>query len=300
MMVSLSARGVNASRSRDRDRNRQLVLGHLQAGGALGRAELARRSGPSTQAVSSSIADLEAEGLLRQGGMRSGRRGLPAVQYAVCARGAYALGIEVRPAILLAVLLDLEGTLVWQRRVPLPDATPDGIAAALPAPMAQALADVLGARGRLLGAGVALPGLFGRTGVTGAGSELPGWDIVDLLPVLQAALDLPVTAANAANAAAMAERVACAPEGLTHLACRYFGTGLGLGVVQDGRLMTGAFGNAGEIGHIGVATPEGAVRLEDCLARLSVETHLGDARLSAPEMEILERLHEDRNPHPMA
>ena len=62
-----------------RQHNRQVILGHIRQAGQLGRAQLARRSGLSTQAVSNIIAGLEAEGLLSAQGTRSQGRGLPAV-----------------------------------------------------------------------------------------------------------------------------------------------------------------------------------------------------------------------------
>lgn len=286
--------GANAARSRDH--NRQLVLGQLHSGGALGRAEIARRSGLSTQAVSNIIAELETEGLLRPAGTRAARRGLPVAQYAVEPRGAYALGIEIRPAVLLAALLDLGGARVWQERVAIPRADPASVEAAMPGLLHRAAQAVPGARARLLGAGIVMPGPFGRTGVSGGASELPGWEEVDAAARLGAALALPVTVANDANAAAMAERMRGAAEGLTHLACLYFGTGLGLGVVQDGRLMAGAFGNAGEIGHVPVATRAGPAPLESCLSRLSVEAHMARAGVEVHDMAALERLHAARHP----
>lgn len=290
--------GANAARSRDH--NRQLVLGQVQTGGAMGRAEIARRSGLTTQAVSNIIAELEADGLLRPAGTRAARRGLPVAQYAVEPRGAYALGVEVRPAVLLAALLDLGGTRVWQERIALPRADPATVEAALPGLLERARCAVPGARARLLGAGIVMPGPFGRTGVSGRASELPGWEGVDAAARLGAVLALPVIVANDANAAAMAERMRGASEGLTHLACLYFGTGLGLGVVQDGRLMVGAFGNAGEIGHVPVSTPSGPAPLESCLSRLSVEAHMARAGVEAHDMAALEALHAARHPALMA
>lgn len=287
-------RGVTPARSRDH--NRQLVLGHLHAGGALGRAELARRSGLSTQAVSNIIAELEQDGLLQDQGVQQGRRGLPARQYAVNATGAYALGLEVRPGAIFAALLDLTGQPVWEIRRPLDSATPAAVAAALPILKAKALTAVPHARHRLLGAGAALPGPFGRTGISGEGSELPGWEDVDPAGVLSDALDLPVTIENDANAAAISERIALAPEGVTTFASLYFGTGIGLAIVQDGRLVHGAFGNAGEIGHIPVATPAGQSTLEECLSRMSVERHMALHGRETRDMPTLEKYFKARDP----
>ncbi|WP_308916582.1 ROK family transcriptional regulator [Jannaschia sp. LMIT008] len=283
-------RGANAARSRDH--NRQLVLGQLHAGGALGRAEIARRSGLTTQAVSNIIADLEAEGLLRPAGAARGRRGLPAIQYAVNPAGAYALGVEIRPAALLATLLDLGGGPVWQGRVAVEAADPDAVAAPLRALRDAALSAVPPGGGRVLGAGVAMPGPFGRTALSGQATDLPGWQDADPAARLADMLDLDVVVENDANAAAMAERIALAPEGIDTFACLYFGTGLGLGIVQDGRLVLGAHGNAGEVGQIPIpGAAGGAVPLEHALSRASVERHLRLSGRDAREMDAVAALH---------
>ncbi|MCK0168346.1 ROK family transcriptional regulator [Jannaschia sp. S6380] len=299
MRPTVILRGVNAARSRDH--NRQLVLGHLRAGGPLGRAELARRSGLSTQAVSNIIAGMEEDGLLRPEGARSGRRGLPAMQYTLNAEGAYAFGVEIRPTVLLAALLDFGGTPVWQRRLPLSEpAAPEPVAEALRLMVARAGRAVPRAAGRILGAGVVMPGPFGRTGVAGHDTDLPGWDAIDPAGHLTDALRVSVTVEKDANAAAMSERISFAAEDLTHFGCLYFGAGLGLGIVHDGRPYGGAFGNAGEIGHIPIPTPDGPVPLESRLSRLSAERHLRRAGHQVADIEGLERLYLDRDPDLMA
>ena len=87
--------GANAERSRSH--NRQVVLGRIRAAGQIGRAQIARGSGLSTQAVSNIIAGLLDEGMIVELGRLSGSRGLPAVQYGLNPEGGYAVGIEIRP-----------------------------------------------------------------------------------------------------------------------------------------------------------------------------------------------------------
>lgn len=91
MKSETQIKGSNPLRSRNR--NRQAVLGHIQAAGTMGRAEIARALGLSTQAVSNIIADLLGEGLILEKGTRIAGRGLPAVQYGVDPKGGYAFEI---------------------------------------------------------------------------------------------------------------------------------------------------------------------------------------------------------------
>lgn len=261
--------GSNAGRSRSA--NRQAVLGQIQTAGQMGRAEIARALGLSTQAVSNIIAELEQDGLLREAGTRSRGRGLPAVQYGVNAQGGYAMGVEIRPDAIFAALVDLRGQAVTSQRQALKDTAPAKLVQKVQAVLAEMLTKSGVEADRLLGAGVVMPGPFGQTGVSGLGSDLAGWQEIDARALFEEALGVPVEVSNDANAAAMSERIA---HKLSTFAYLYFGAGLGLGLVSDGRLVMGAFGNAGEIGHVPIMTPGGLVPLEQRLSRVAVQNAL--------------------------
>jgi predicted NBD/HSP70 family sugar kinase len=283
MASTLLTPGSNAERSRQY--NRGLVLGHIRREGEAGRAEIARASGLSTQAVSNIIADLLAEGWVVETGRRSGQRGLPAVTYAIRAEAGAALGVEIRPDAVLAAWIDLSGQVLHSARVALARARPEDVLpvlAGLPARLD---------RCPLIGAGVVMPGPVGVTGLSGQASELPGWGGIDAQAALEDALGLPVTVENDANTAAMAERVMGAAQGIDNFACLYFGTGLGLGLVAGGAVFSGAFGNAGEIGHIPVPTPDGPRPLEDVVSRMALARRLAEAGLRSETGEDLEALH---------
>jgi glucokinase len=119
-------------------------------------------------------------------------------------------------------------------------------------------------------AGIGLPGLFDRaTGVIRLFSNLPGpWPGHPLREPVAAGLDVPVTLINDARAFALAEVRLGAGRGCRLLACITLGTGVGGGIVVDGKLELGAWGVAGEIGHQTVV-PDGP--LCDCGNRGCVE-----------------------------
>jgi predicted NBD/HSP70 family sugar kinase len=276
--------------------NRQIVLGHVHAHAPIGRAEIARRSGLTTQAVSNIIAELHGDGLLVERGRRTGSRGLPAVQYAVNPEGGFALGIEIRPTVLLLALLDLSGTAVFTCRRSLSRSTPDTVLGMVGRLRDAALSRVGAAPERLLGAGVVMPGPFGTTGLADDGAILTGWEETDAQACFSDVLDVPVFVENDANAAAMAERISGVAVGLGTYAFLYFGAGLGLGLVSQGTLVRGAFGNAGEIGHLRVTGPDGPIALELAASRLSVQRHLRSAGVEAEDIDSLESLHAAGHP----
>lgn len=286
--------GSNAERTRQH--NRRLVLGHVRASGQGGRAEIARGAGLSTQAVSNIIAELHDEGLLRQMGPRVVGRGLPAMQYALNGAGGYAIGAEVRRDALLVTLLDLTGHVRFSAREPLTDGEPGAVADCLAA-IAQRAQQQIGIRSDvLLGAGVVMPGPFMPTGLDGAPTDLAGWRDVDPAHLFGEALQLETVIENDANAAALGERVAGVARALDDYAFVYFGAGLGLGIVHQGRLMGGALGNAGEIGHIRVPVGAALLPLEDVASRMALATQLATAGEVAATTEALAALHQAGHP----
>jgi len=271
-----------------------LVLEHIRQEGAAGRAEIARASGLSTQAVSNIIADLVKDGWLYEAGRREGQRGLPAVTYAIKGAAATAFGLEIRPGALLGALIDLEGRVLFSDRVAVPDATPDRILPLAAEMLSRAVGMARTSQSSLIGAGAVMPGPFGPTGLSGRATDLPGWDAVDAADVLSEALEIPVTVENDANAAAMAERVSGVAQGLSTYAYLYFGTGLGLGLVVDGEIFRGSFGNAGEIGHIPIPTLKGPAVLEDVASRIALERALSAAGQPSDRIEDLERAYAEQ------
>ncbi len=103
----------------------------------------------------------------------------------------------------------------------------------------------------LTGVGVAAPGpLNPATGIVYATPNLTGWDDFPLAERLSAALDLPVWVNNDANLAALGEAHCGAGRGFDPLIYLTVSTGVGGGIIQAGRIYTGAHGLAGELGHV--------------------------------------------------
>ena len=88
--------------------------------------------------------------------------------------------------------------------------------------------------------------------------NLPGWDEVPIVKYFEDAFHVPVHVQNDANACAYAEWKYGAGKGTRNMVFMTFGTGLGAGLILDGRLYSGTNDNAGEIGHIRLA-PQGPV-----------------------------------------
>lgn len=105
---------------------------------------------------------------------------------------------------------------------------------------------------RIVGIGIGSPGPINlRSGVLGLLPNLPGWDNFPLRDALAEATGRPVILESDANAAAIAEWKLGAGQssGLDSMAMVTLGTGVGTGLVLDGKIWHGMFGMGGELGH---------------------------------------------------
>lgn len=167
----------------------------------------------------------------------------------VAAIGADLGGTNIRLA-----LVDPEGGVSEPYRYPTP---PGGEAAAIVETLAQGirvLQHQARAHGiRLAGCGLGVAGLVdGQAGLVYTAPNVAGFQNLPLKKLLEEKVDVPVTLENDANAAAFAEYWLGAGRGVSSLICLTLGTGIGSGIILEGKLLRGASGAAGEAGHMAV------------------------------------------------
>ena len=92
--------------------------------------------------------------------------------------------------------------------------------------------------------------LDSRSGVVMSPPNLPGWDNIPIVDILSREFGVKAAIHNDANACALAEWKFGAGKGTRNMVFMTFGTGLGAGLIIDGKLYTGTNDNAGELGHI--------------------------------------------------
>jgi len=156
------------------------------------------------------------------------------------------VGVDVGGTKMLAVALDDQGTVTSDRRVPTPETGGALIDAFV------AVVDDLRADGGVDAVGVGAPGLVDRDGVLHMAPNLPSVRNLGIKVLLEERLQVPVQVDNDATCAAWGEREMGAAKGSDDVVVVTLGTGIGGGLVLDGRLYRGAHGFAGEVGHIKV------------------------------------------------
>ena len=125
--------------------------------------------------------------------------------------------------------------------------------------------------------GISVPGSLDRTGTRLLGPpNLAGWDDVPLAAWLEDELGRPVRLENDANAAALAEWKFGAGQGFQDLVYLTMSTGVGAGLILEGRLHRGVGRGAGEVGHARVCWDDDA-ELCGCGARGCLEAYVGGA-----------------------
>lgn len=103
---------------------------------------------------------------------------------------------------------------------------------------------------RLLGIGVGVPGDIDEQGTGIVNSTQLGWNRVALGSALRRALQLPVLIDNNVNALSMAERLFGQGRNFQDFLVVTIGTGVGAGIVADGKVFRGHAGGAGDLGHL--------------------------------------------------
>jgi predicted NBD/HSP70 family sugar kinase len=243
--LSESVTGTNLLHAKSH--NRRAILDAVRRRDGLSRADITRITNLSAQAVSNLVAELEEAGLLLAGEPVRQKRGQPARPYRLNPQGGFAIGFQLSGTQIDAVLVDLLGEerarSSLQINHPDPHQTVDLLVVASQ--------DIIVTSGldpdRNIGIGIAMPGPVGIAGPTGIA---PGWESFDLASAMTAKAGCPVFVENDADAAAISEKLYGIARELDNFVYIFIGHGLGAGLFLDGRIIRGAQGAAGEIGHI--------------------------------------------------
>jgi predicted NBD/HSP70 family sugar kinase len=246
-----------ASTERLRRQNVSLVLRSLRREGPATRTELAQRTGLAKATVGAIVSGLEDARAVLEEESRTGARGRPGRPVALRGDRYLALGLELNVDYVAAVLLDLAGDVQVVETRPAPVA---------PLAREQALLDlardVVGPVGSrvLVGATLAVPGLVRADNRTVAWAPNVGVTGESLAGRVEAALSgrCRVRVSNDANCAAYAETHHGAATDSAHVLYLTGTVGIGAGIVDDGDLVRGAAGFAGEVGHMPVGEPSAA------------------------------------------
>jgi predicted NBD/HSP70 family sugar kinase len=278
--------------------NARRVAEILRSHGPRTRAEIVALTGLSRPTVTAGLADLTAAGLVSERVAATNRPagGRPASVVHLTRGAGLAVGVDVGRRHVRVAVADLGHNVLAERAAALTrdaDDHPTEVLDIAVDLIASTLADAAADRSDVIGVGFGIPAPMTRQGRIGSPALLPAW--ADLSPAdeLASRLDLPVRVDNDANLGALAEHLWGAGQGCADLVYLKLATGIGAGIVLDGRLYRGAAGTAGELGHVTLDARGPVCR---CGNRGCVElvaggrTLLEHARLTRPDLADLAEL----------
>jgi predicted NBD/HSP70 family sugar kinase len=236
------------------------VLRVLRELGPASRAEIVRRTSLSRATVSSVLAQVREEGLVIEGDGEAAGQGRPAALLRLSPSAGAALGIDFGKRHLRVAVADLGHRVLAERALELDtdQSAKDGMRVAV-----ELAHDVLAEAGiaerQVVGVGMGVPGPIHQTsGELGSATILPGWVGVRAQEAMAHRLGLPVVVDNDANLGALGEWTWGAARDCDDVVYLKVSTGIGAGLIVDGRPYRGAGGTAGEIGHT-IVDPAGPI-----------------------------------------
>lgn len=197
-----------------------------------------------------------------------------------------AIGIDIGGTAIKGGLIDAHGKVLERRSVA--TCADDGVDQVL-SRVAALITELSAQAGQYSAArlcvGVGVPGTIRhREGIVEAPPNLPGWRDVPVVDRLARATGLHVVLENDARAAALGEYLCGAGRGTRDMVMLTLGTGVGGGIIADGKLLRGHYENAGELGHM-IVVPGG--RECGCGQKGCLEAYSSASNTAARMMEFL-------------
>jgi predicted NBD/HSP70 family sugar kinase len=238
--------------------NEQLLLSQIRQVGPCSRADLARLSGLSKPTVSLALANVERSGLVRIAGQRTGVPGRSARLYEIRPDAGFVLGLDIGHHYLRGALADLAGEVRAKHSTRTRAASVRGRLADL-VHLSDTLCEEAGvARSSITQTVIGSPGVYDpRRNAMALTGGLSGLSRPAVLAGLREAFGQELVVENDVDAAALAEQARGHGREFTSFAFVWIGSGIGLGLVLDGRLHRGAHGVAGEIAYMPISEGQG-------------------------------------------
>jgi predicted NBD/HSP70 family sugar kinase len=258
--------------------NRAAVLRQLFLAGPLNRVDLARLTGLSSGSVTNVTAALLEERQIVEVGLEESDGGRPRVLLDVNPEFGAVIGVDVGETGIRIEGFDLQMREVGGVAVRVhPQHHPAEVVVDQIIDAIAELKERLLAQGRrVLGAGIAVPGIVEHDGEARVHAPNIGWSEIPLERLVRERVGLPVLADNGAKTLGQAEMWRGAGRGAQDVVVTLWGTGVGAAIFTDGRPYRGATSSAGEWGHASVVV--GGERCR-CGAEGCLEAYIGAAAL---------------------
>ena len=224
------------------------VISTAMSAGQVSRADLARVSGLSKQTMSEVFRELEDDGWLEVAGHTKGGVGRSAAMYQLSPTRALLFGADVGGTKIHAALADINGQVLAELEVTTTQDGPDAVTQQLYDACTTLAAQVNQPISRIAAGAVGIPGAFNpQTRTLFMVPNIAGMGGFAIADALEKRLGFPVRVDNDVNMAAKGEMWRGEGRDIPCFVFVAIGTGIGMGIINEGRILSGAHGAAGEI-----------------------------------------------------
>ncbi len=262
----------NTHRPRESKRtaNRNRILNLLFREPRLSRLHLARRLNINASTVGNYIDDFLSQGILLEHHTGATRRGRSPVPVWLNPSYGHFLGIDLEALRVRTALVNFAGEVVAQREQPLRASLGPGAVLEIMARLASETA-AIGGESPLLAVGLAAPGRLDFRGGRIAHYDLrPGFHDVPLVESLRPQFDCGIYMEENLRALTLAEHLRGAGQGHRNFLCLVSRSGVGMGIVIDGKIYTGHHALAGKLGQCTFPTDDGARTMTELVSATGI------------------------------
>ena len=226
------------------------VLEAVRRGRATSRSELAEVTGLGRAVVAQRIDELGAAGLVTQLGFGPSSGGRPPRRIRFRHEAGHVLSVDLGATSIDAAVADLDGRIIAHTSEPADIGRGPDVVLGRVEDLLTQLAEGVARAGTRYGVGIGVPGpVEFRTGRPVAPPIMPGWDDYPIRERLEARFEAPVWVDNDVNVMALGDWRAGVAQAHSNVIFVKIGTGIGAGLILDGRPYRGSNGSAGDLGH---------------------------------------------------
>lgn len=230
--------------------NETSILDLIRVNRAVSRIDLSKLTGLSATAIGSIVTNLVEKGYIHEIGTGESNGGRKPVLIGLKPDSYYSIGIDIDVGGMSYTLMDITGRTVYDCTSVLYSYRPEDVVTAAADRVREMLGQFSIAHSRLLGIGIAVPGMVDSE--THEVMLVPnlGWENVDIGTGLEEISGVPVYVDNEAMTSAICENWLGDCRDAGNFVCINIKSGIGAGIFTGGRPYRGAGGSAGEVGHI--------------------------------------------------
>lgn len=242
------------SQSRLRQHNIDVVITKIKQDAPITKKEIAVKTGLSFAKVNSISIILNSLGLITEAGKAESSGGRPSAIYQINPDFGYTIGCELSHKKVSTIVVDLNGRINSKHSVNFDiKKGKDSLIKKILNSIKAEIENMGQLREKLTGIGIAVAGLVNpQNGMSTPFPHLVTWGDIPLKEIIEKEFGLYCYVENVANAAALAELHYGIKRKADNILAINVGSGLGLGIILNGRLYSGVTGSAGEFGHITV------------------------------------------------